>query len=168
MSGLAKIKEWCFENDLNYRGLMMVHKVRNDLMENFVQHGFDIFRNGLRLDRGTYSLVNILKNNLNEGLVEIVKIKKCLAEGFRFNLAVWNQNANHYILMHKRIPIKVDNNLVKMLLDSTEVEQPRPKVILTDNIMLKQNKKTSIFEFHSGSAISILDGFVDVDHRFLF
>lgn len=168
MSGLAKIKEWCVENDLNYRGLMMVHKVRNDLMENFVQHGFDIFRNGLRLDRGTYSLVNILKNNLNEGLVEIVKIKKCLVEGFRFNLAVWNQNANHYILMHKRIPIKVDNNLVKMLLDSTEVEQPRPKVILTDNIMLKQNKKTSIFEFHSGSAISVLDGFVDIDHRFLF
>lgn len=167
LSGIEKIEKWCEDNDINYRGFMVVHKVRNDLMENFIQNGFDIFRNGLKLPRGTYSLVNILKNNLSDGIREIVKIKKCLLEGFRFNLATWNHNDNRYILMHKRIPVKVDNDLVKMLIDSKKIKQPRPKIILTNGVLLKQNKMTGASEFHT-SAISILDGFVDVDHRFLF
>ncbi len=167
VANIKKVEEWCDENDLKFASLMHVHKTRNDLMENFVQNGFDIFRNGLNLERGTYSLVEILKNNLREGLDEVKKIKKCLVEGFRFNLAVWDPKSNHYTLLRKSIPLKVDNQLVKMLLDPSQIEQNRPTMIVTEKLYIQKNRDSGIYEFHAGAAISVLDGFVDVDAGFL-
>jgi hypothetical protein len=98
-----------------------------------------------------------MKRNLNEGYEEIIKIKKCIYDGYRYNLALYNKKLNTYITKQTHIPIILETKLIR--LDKKNI----PMYIIIGKLEMKEsNKIKGSYEF-IGSKISILDGYVDVD-----
>lgn len=157
------IRKWCDTNDINYDGIMYVVSVRDEIIESLVSIGIDPYYNGLKLAQGTYNITEIFKRNLEEGIEEIKKLKKCILDGYRCNLAQWNPNLNSYEMMHKPIKVKVKSPLVSEI----ATEQQRPQIIILSGIILQSDFASVNYSFNSSGSISVLDGFIDLDLNFL-
>ena len=118
------------------------------------------------LESGTYNLLNIMRNDLEEGLSEIKKIKKCILDGYRFNLCVWDDTSKKYILRHRNIPISITrNNLLSRMGDDAQ-QRNANFVIVCEVTMRESQKNPGIYEFNAGDPISIMDS-LDIDLEFL-
>ena len=72
----------------------------------------DIFYNGLDFKRGTYNLLDIIRNDMDAGIKEIKKIKHSIYEGYKLNIATYNNATRTYILDYNKIPLKsIDSSL---------------------------------------------------------
>jgi HrpA-like RNA helicase len=156
------IKEWCNSNDIKYDGLLYVISTRDELIESLISIGVDVYYNGMDLKPGTYNLNKIFKQNLEEGIDEIKKIKRCILDGYRFNLAQWNKNINSYEMICRPVKVKVTSELVNEI----ATEQSRPHVIAISGLLVQSDFQTISYDFQSSGAISVLDGFVDLDALF--
>jgi hypothetical protein len=153
---LTEIDEWAVKNGFNIKELYTIADLRDEIIENFLILGLNPYYNGLNLPKGTYNLISIMKRNLHEGYEELIKIKKCLYDGYRYNLAVFIPTLNKYITKHKHIPVELETKLIRM-------DKTAPMYILLGKIEMKEsNKNKGSYEF-IGSMISILDGYVDID-----
>lgn len=143
-TGVADLKRWASDNDIKYGGLLAVAALRTNIMENMIQMGLNPFYNGLGLDRGTYSLVEMIKT----GADEILKLKRSIIGGFRMHLYKWDAKAGRYVGMLRRIPIKVKSPLL----------EDHPMYIVISDLSLVENEGVYTF---SGETVSVMDGFVD-------
>jgi hypothetical protein len=154
---LEKIDIWCSKNGFNIKDMYHIAEIRDEIIENFLVLGLNPYYNGLNLPKGTYNLISIMKRNINEGYEEIIKIKKCIYEGYRYNLATYNDRLNTYITKQTHIPIMLETKIIR--LDKKNI----PSYVIIGKIELKEsNKIKGSYEF-IGSNISILDGYVNVD-----
>jgi len=157
--------KWCESNNINYFNMMKIINLRDEIITNMIDIGLNPYYNGLGLKRGTYNLVNILHQNLEDGIEEIKKIKMCILDGFRFNLVVWNDIIKGYELAYKRLPIIVTSSLVKPF----EENQKHPQQVIVSDIELSTRRSDSnIYKLMAKKSVSILDGFIDVDMKFLY
>jgi len=160
------IEKWCAENNLEYSGLILVSKIRDEILSDVISAGFNPYYNGLDLPKGKYSLLNIIRNNLEEGVSEIKKLKKCFIDSYRLNLIIWDNKSKSYILKHRNIPIIFNKNnlIVRMTEDAV---QKNAFFIIAENIMLVESKNNpGIYEFNVNPPISIIDS-LDIDIKFL-
>lgn len=157
------IKKWADENGIYYDGLLYAVSVRDELIESLLSIGINPYYNGLGLKQGTYNLTEILKRNLEEGIEEIKKIKRCILDGYRFNLAAWNKHTNNYEMMHRSIKVRVKSPLVSEI----STPQSRPQIIALSGTIVRADFSTVSYTFESSGAISVLDSFVDLDYNFL-
>jgi HrpA-like RNA helicase len=163
---IKKIEEWCVEHQIEYSGLVMVTTVRNELIASIISMGLNPYYNGMNLEPGVYNLLNILKNNLEDGVVEIKKIKKCIFDGYRLNMVIWDDTSKKYILHHRNIPVQIiRNNLLSRMGD--DAVQRNANFIVVSEIMLSESQKNpGIYEFQTSDPISIIDT-IDIDLKFL-
>jgi HrpA-like RNA helicase len=165
------LENWCKENHFNIGGLYTVIDLRDQMINDMLGMGINPYYNGLKLNRGTYNLVNILNNNLSEGMNEIKKIKLCIYEGYRFNILIWNNSLKSYVNNYSHGLVEVDSKLIKPLTaefkNDEDIIQIKPQKIIVSNIMVKPSfKNKGMYEF-SGGDVSVLDGYVEVDINFL-
>lgn len=161
----SNLEEWCKTNKVKYNGILEVIAFRDDLIESFIAIGLNPYYNGLNVSQDSYNLLYIFKNSLDDGLKEITKIKKCIYEGYKFNLCVWNNNLKRFILQHKNIPIFVKSNAIDRMGD--DAIQTNPNFIILSDIVFKQSFiDENIYEFTSTGCVSILDSYIDVDINF--
>lgn len=158
---MDKISEWCTLNKFNMQGLLDVVIRRDEYISNFIVCDMNPFYNGLGLERGTYNLSKIMRDNHEAGIREIQKIKRCLVDGYRYYICRWDNKTFTYRSIYKHIPIYIDNAISR----PTTVfdEQVRPQLILCSGIILRQKFQSDMFEYMPGGAISILDGFITFD-----
>jgi HrpA-like RNA helicase len=163
---INKIEEWCVENKLEYSGLVKVTKVRDELIANIISMGLNPYYNGMGLENGEYNLLSILKNNLEEGVAEIKKIKKCILDGYRLNMVIWDDTSKKYILHHRNIPVQITrNNLLSRMGD--DAKQRNANFIIASEIMLSESRNNpGTYEFQTSDPISIMDT-LDIDLKFL-
>ena len=81
-------------------------------MESLLSGGINIFYNGLDLKRGTYNLLHIIRNNRADGMEEIKKIKQCIYEGYKLNMATWDKKVRSYVLDFKKASCMIDSPLI--------------------------------------------------------
>jgi HrpA-like RNA helicase len=163
---LDKVEEWCDANKLRYDGLNQVVALRDEIIESFIASGLNPYWNGLGIEKGQYNLLDMFRNNLDEAVAEIKKLKKCILDGYRFNLAVWDDSSKKYILNHRNIPVYVRSNVMSRMGD--DAEQTNANYIILSDIMLKESfKNKGMYEFESSGSVSIMDGHLDVDTKFL-
>jgi HrpA-like RNA helicase len=164
---IKNVKKWCEDNKIEYDYLLNITAVRNEIIENFISLGLNPYYNGMGIEKGSYGLLNILKNNLDEGLSEIKKIKKCVLDGYRFNLTIWDDESKQYMLKHKNIPIQIcPSRLISRM--GGDAEQYNPKFLILSSIMIRNSQKNrEMYEFMSTGSISIMDQYVDVDLNYL-
>ena len=135
------IREWCETNKLDYDIWMSIIETVYDLILTWMQLGIKIPIDDIE------PLSKILKNNKNEGMEEVKKIKQCLYEGFRLNSLSWNSRMNCYITTNKHNAVNEPNI---------------GKTLITNNINYRNNS------FTLGDYKSVLDGFVILDNHFMY
>jgi hypothetical protein len=160
---VEKINKWCDEQKIDTDIMLKIVTARDELMGDLLNIGMNPFYNGLGIQRGKYNLINILRNNLQEGIEEIQKIKKCIYEGYRLNLYIWDVNYKKYISPITHNAVSLDTKLLNALILDDDIKQNRPqKIILSDVILRAGMSSDGLYEF-MGSDVCSLDGYVDVD-----
>jgi HrpA-like RNA helicase len=157
------IIKWCSDNNLQYSGLVAIANFRDEILASMIDLGFNPYYNGLGLKNHKYNLLKIIKSDLNEGICEIKKIKKCLINSYRLNLITWDDTNKTYIINHKKIPVVISKN--KLISDIGNDSITKNSVfIIASNIILSESF-SGIFEFTVRSPISIIDS-LDIDINF--
>lgn len=155
------IKEWCDENNVSYYHLAKIIEARDEIILDMLNIGLNPFYNGLDTNPGVYKLSDIVRQNIEEGIEEIVKIKKCIYEGYRFELYAYNLPLNQYISLRHHNTVILEKNKITNV--ETEV---RPYRIIVTGVSLRYDPKLGTYEFKGGD-VSVMDDFVDLDLNFL-
>jgi HrpA-like RNA helicase len=167
---LDNVKKWADDNKFNMDTLLSIIASRDELITDLLNLGMNPFYNGMGLPRGKYNLSKIISANLQDGVQEIQKIKKCIYEGYRLNLHIWNETLKGYISVKNHNRVSLDSKILKGVIhvgqDDADFKQQRPKNIIVANTMIRQSQTNKgMYEF-LGSDISVLDGYVEPDLNF--
>lgn len=155
-----KLEVWAKKNHFKLSALFNVVENRDEIIRDMISMGLNPFYNGLSLNK--YNFVSILRNNLQEGVEEIQKFKRCIYEGYRGNLLIYNSIVRSYVWQQSHVPVIVDSKLVKPLSASDTFEQKIPHTLVARSIMVMPTRgKPGEFSFVAGD-ISVLDGYVDL------
>jgi HrpA-like RNA helicase len=158
------LPEWCESIGISYDGILRICELRDDVISDMLIIGLNPYYNELDLPRGTYNLAKILSHNINEGMEEIVKIKKSIYEGYRFNVCIYNTISKSYVNQTYHYTVTLDSKLIKYI-SGEFIQQNQPQKIIVANVLFRPSVDNSTYEF-SGNDVSVLDGFVDVDMEF--
>jgi HrpA-like RNA helicase len=162
---ISDVEHWCLDNKLIYEGLNSVTAMRNEIIESLISMGLNPYWNGLGLEKGTYNLLTIFRNNIDEFISESKKIKLCILDGFRFNLMIWDNSSKKYILHHKNVPVQVRSNVLSRMGDNAV--QTNANFIVSSNITLRKSMMNKdIFQFEHTGSISVMDS-INIDLEFL-
>jgi HrpA-like RNA helicase len=159
----SHVRAWCVKHSFNYHGFMIVSDIRDNIIEMLIQSvGLDPFYNGLQMPN--YNLRSIIRDDINEGLGEIKKIKQCIYEGYRMNLATWDSARSAYISLAGNY-IKVSSDFIKPLAAHDTILQNKPKNIIIHGPMMRKGF-TGKYAIES-DRISVMDSFIDIDDGFI-
>lgn len=146
------VESWCEENGFIYHGICSVLALRDEIIEFMLENKMTVV-----LDN--YDLTELMKINLQSGMEEIAKIKKCIYDGYRCNLAVWN-GRKYFSAWKKKEINNISSPLVSVKLG--DHEQRHPKYIIANYYMINYIDGE---EFFRPDLITVLDGFVDPDDQ---
>jgi HrpA-like RNA helicase len=145
------LKKWCEKNGLSYAQLMNFIELRDELVATMATIGFNPYMGEMYTELMQYSnsvdLLNYTK-----------KIKQCIYAGYKMNTAMWNPAAHAYITERRHVKIIVDS-------DSIDTNFP-PKYIIYNAVTTKATPENKYQ--HSVDHISALDGFINIDHTYLY
>lgn len=164
--------EFCEESKVYIDGIYDVIKARDnmvdDLMNNFYMNPYK--NNHIKI----YDLFQLHINNKlgkfsekDEFYEYICSIKASLYDGFRMNVLTLKED-NKYYTLNKNIKVTVNNYIINQLpiFDNGQIiEQKKPKYIIYDSMKLSYVITEMVYE--TGTYISVLDGFVNVDETFI-
>jgi HrpA-like RNA helicase len=161
------VKNWCMEHGLVYDGFLYIIESRDNIIASFIQSiGLDPFWNGAGIPRHQYSLRKFFQTNVFMGLEEIRKLKRCIYEGFKLNMATWDGERKAYILDGCHEKIKVSSDVIKPIPPHETFAQTQPKKIIVRDIILRQNKFNKMYQYET-DRVSVMDGYIDVDETFV-
>lgn len=163
---ISKISKWCEDHKIEYSGIVKVSKVRNELIASMISLGLNPYYNGMDLEKGQYNLLHILQNNLVDGIEEIKKIKKCILDGYKFNLIIWDDTQKKYIHHHRNIPVQISRNNLLSRMGDDAVQRNANFIITPEIVLVESFKSPGVYEFQASSPISIMDT-LDIDLLFL-
>ena len=145
---MKRILKWCEDNSIDYNEFMYAINERDDIIEDMKAIiGLEPLYNGLDMIPSSYSLSNMLKSDVDLGIEEIIKMKKCIYEGYKLNLAVYLSEHNIYTSYYRGFKI-----------DKPEKLTGTPRFFIYHNLMFTSiTKKTSSRDF------SVMDNFVTID-----
>jgi tRNA A37 methylthiotransferase MiaB len=128
--------------------------------------GLNPYYNGMALEHGEYNLLKLLKNNLEDGITEIKKIKKCILDGYKFNMVVWDDTSKKYILHHRNIPVQITRNNVLSRMGDDAVQRNANFIVASEIMLSESQKNPGMYEFQASEPISIMDT-LNIDLKFL-
>lgn len=166
------LEQWCLGAGVKYVGLLEALILRDEVIESMVSIGLNpmYFNHGNKSSSISienvelvhlYNLPKLLQSNMYEGMEEIVKIKRCIFDGYKNNLAIWNGKS--YVMAWKRLELDATESPLLNVKISDQA-QKNPRYIITDSyalVDLGMPKQTMM----KAGLISIMDGFVDVDEH---
>jgi len=156
------ISQWYKDNKINKTKLIEVIGHRDEIIQMLLNIGLNPFYNGLGLKRGSYNLTKILQNNFHDGLAEIVKIKKCIYDGYRYNLLIYDESIRSYRHNYKNFLVDIPSPIVRPYREGLT----RPRYVVAQDILLWKSSRVPRFEFMA-KTISILDGYIVVDPNYM-
>ena len=167
---IEKIKNYCEKNQVNYNGIMTFIENRDEIIRDFL---FNMNMNPYSNDHINLSdLLNSYNSNQNlfeESIEEIIKIKQCIYEGYKLNVATYDSEQNVYISNFNGYEIETNSYLLKnfpSLKNGKQFTDNKPKHILYDSLTIKQNFNSD-YTFSVSNCITILSGYVNIDFSFI-
>ena len=129
--------------------------------------GLNPYVSGLDIPMGSYNLNDIIRNSFIDGINEIIKIKKAIYEGYKLNTCTYNDILHQYVLDHQQLPITIQSPLINYLPAVKDIKQNLPKKIIIESMMCKSGPRDKgKFKYVASGAVSVLDGFINIDHSF--
>jgi HrpA-like RNA helicase len=163
------LHEWIEANNINYEKLLEAVSLRDELIENIATAiGLNPFAKGS--SDASMNLTTMINKYPDFAFDEIKKIKECIYEGYKLNIATLNDDGFYYIHNINQMTINEINtkkNKFPINLKTVQVSlninsQLMPKYIIYQSIVMIYNNKSESFNL-SISGYSPLDGFVDPD-----
>jgi len=153
--GTNLIQQWCLDRGLQYQKFIKMLEIRDNLIFELARVGFNPFQ----FQDSLGSLINLYKADRNrkntDDLVDYIKrIKQCIYEGYKLNIAKFNADDKKYYSEQNHIPLKITSQLLTLL----------PKTIIYPSVELKSSKFKNKYEFVV-KKISILDGYIYHDFK---
>jgi HrpA-like RNA helicase len=159
-SEFDSMESWCAERGVDYNKVIDATESRDTIINTLASIGLDPFANA---DNSLSHIVNTYQNSSRSDLLQCVKrLKQCLYEGYKLNLAEWNPKAKAYISRQTHQFLPFFNPLFAGKRDISKYGDGNPRFIIYDRIHLDMNEKTGIY-VPKIDGISVLDGFVSVD-----
>jgi hypothetical protein len=150
-------QKWCKDVNINYDTLLMFLGIRESLITELITAGINIH---LYEDK---ALLDIIEE---EFINQLTRIKHCIYDGFKLNLAIKNSSTDEYETVNglkvKTPELFTDDE--KRREESAKYGisfKTKPKYVLFDKLILKQNKRTQLYEARAQRSC-ILDGYVNV------
>jgi hypothetical protein len=149
------LEEWLTSQKISYVNFLDASQFIDELTYNFISNGLDPIANDCE------PLIHIFRRSFDEGILEVKKIKKCIYEGFRLNLATWSDHGNAYVINQKGL--KVDMSSTYTIPRNFEQVQPRNIIMSEYNL---QTNKYGVIKISTRGWISVMDGHVTPDLNF--
>jgi len=168
---IEKIKEFCESNKVNYDGMITFLENRDEITRDFLFNmNMDPYANS-HID--LHNLLNTYNTNQNlfeESIEEIIKIKKCIYEGYKLNVATYDKEKETYISNHNGYKIDVNTYLLRnlpYLKNGERFIDNKPKHILYDSLVIKANMDNE-YTFTVSNAVSVLSGYIFIDPNLIY
>lgn len=141
---IQNLEKWCAKSGIKHEGLLKVAELRDEVIATMITMNLNPYYNGLGLKEGTYVL------NDKE---EVIKIKKCIYDGFRLNLAIWDDVPRAYVLQKNRQPLML------------KPPDDKPRVIIVGDILVAKSKFNPDMFVYNGSIVSPMTD-INIDEDF--
>lgn len=136
----ADSKKWCLKTGLSYDGFMEWINLRDELILKLEELGFK-----------TNNDIPLLDCKTEDEFIETIRnIKRCIHEGFKLNVATWNESIQSYVSDRHKFRVKSWSTL---LADS------HPNYIMYDDVIMMYNAKSKIYSLTANN-ISVMDGWI--------
>jgi len=164
---ISEMAQWCEEKGLNYYQLSkMTEKIDEVHWHMLEQMKINPVQGSSQYDELYQSLKRSTEVNNDDLVNSVIKLKKCIYEGYKCNLLKWNESANSY-QTNSGINVMVDSKLVSPLSYQkvgAPFKQNRPELLIYKALLMRQDR-SGHFNYEA-SAISIMDGFAHIDLDF--
>lgn len=160
---LSEIKNWLVERNINYNEFINIIALRDEIISDIILSGLNLHYNSLQLPRSLYNLSDIIKKDLNDGLKEIMKIKRAIYDGYIMNLCFWDDVKSTYVHKFSKQKVLIRSQVISPLIFNESINKIRPKNLIVNNITLLL-KDINLYEFKA-SFVSVMDGFVNIDNN---
>jgi HrpA-like RNA helicase len=129
-------------------GFTQIVERRDEIIHMLASMGFNPYQ-GWR-----ESLDQVVDETETEKLAFVKKIKQCLYEGFRNNVAVWDAAAGTFRTLKSHLKLPIESDLMRF----------QPKFLIYDSILMTGDS-INMYEAKL-NYLGVLDGFVEVDINF--
>jgi len=154
------MEAWCDIRGVDYQTMVSAIDLRDEVLNTLAAIGFNPYANAAN---SLTHVVDCYQNCSRDELLECVcRIKQCIFEGYKLNMAEWNPKIKAYITRQTHTFLQFFNPLFIGKRDIDKYGDGNPRFIIFDQITLKLNQNTGVYSPEVGG-ISVLDGFVSVD-----
>jgi hypothetical protein len=104
-----------------------------------------------------------------DSIEEVIKIKKCIYEGYKLNVAKYDNEKKEYISLYNNYPININSYLIKNLPifnNGKNFDINKPEYILYSGLTIKKNNLNNYYELFCDEAITVLSGYINIDKNF--
>ena len=161
---IVVIHQFCINNHIIYSELMKLIEIRDEIIKDLT---FNMNLNPMTNNHINLSALLNSSNTFNEAVEMIINIKKCLYDGFKFNIAIYNKELNKYIIKNTQFEINTNSYLTKnlpILESGKKFEINKPPVILFDSSIIKNNPEINNYQFYIANSISVLSGYININN----
>ena len=155
-----EMQRFCKKVNLNIVGVLSILEIRENIINALLGAGIDIYNNS------KYRMCNIMPDEFAN---TIVKLKYCIYEGFKLNIATYDENNSKYRLQHGKLMVNIPAIFDVLELDDAEKNNMNitiktcPKMILYDKIELSPNPNNDNIYKLKFNYIEACDGFINPD-----
>ena len=151
-----KLKDWCESVGINYFIIEELIEKRDEIIHMVSSVGFNPYAN----------------NDLSYGLTDsysitmyIDKIKQCIYEGYKTNIAVWDETSKIYKTRIGKLPLSINKYWMSSTSDVNKFNTQNPKYIMYSKILYMPDSMTNYYK-PLMEYCSVVDGFVSIDTNF--
>lgn len=144
----SPLEQYLGDRGMVASGFVQVAERRDEIIHMMASMGFNPYHNWRE------SLDQIIDGVEMDKLTFVRKIKQCIYEGFRTNVAAWDAGAGTFRTLKSHIKLSIDSDLMRF----------QPKFIVYDSILMTGDS-VDMYKARL-NYLGVLDGFVEVDINF--
>lgn len=148
------LQKWCDQHGISLSGLYQVIELREDIINMIALIGFDPYAN-------FENSIQFMHNNPIAVGESIIRLKQCIFEGFKLNIAIWNPQLSKYITRDTHVPFDISDTTTNFV-SAIAPDNYHPRYIIYDKLSCMPKMGSDLYGF-SVSTISVLDGFIPID-----
>lgn len=156
MSEDVDLDTWCKERNLDLGMMLTVLGIREEIIYDLARFGMNPY---------AYFECSLHEAAFDDAKFEWSRrVKHCIYDGFKGNLAIWNEDRMQYMTYPRNTPIIVDKETttaqyIRRFGDSN------PRYIIYDKLFYRPSFKTGVYQPKVDN-ISVLDGYIPLDTNF--
>lgn len=159
---IEKMELFCSKNNVSLSGMLDVSLFRDDMIASMTDIGVNFHPSHDTLwDK--FTRASAISSSMDEFVDIVIRIKKCIYEGFKLNVAKWD--GDKYVCQRTGLRIHSDLAIMHALPDMLIADRSidtRPTVIVYDNLIIHKDRTMPKFTCDIMNGACVMSGFVNV------